>query len=141
LASKSIFARANTSRGTSNQVPRFFVFPLAHWRTMPTNTLSVLDWAIAIGVPLLVGVVISKLAERYAWFQAIGSKNVVMVAACALLGFALDQLKRYFIGAPDVLNQVDLYVKPFMSILAMYLATQVTHGMAKAKQPGLKKIE
>lgn len=108
---------------------------------MPTNTLSVIDWAIAIGVPLLVGVIISKLAERYAWFQEINAKNAVMIAACALLGFGLDQLKRYFIGAPDVLGQVDTYVKPFMSILAMYLSTQVTHGVMKSNQPGLKKIE
>lgn len=106
---------------------------------MPTNTLTVLDWLITLGVPLLAGFLISKLAERYAWFQEVNAKNAVMIAACALAGFGLDQLKRYLIAAPDVLAGVDAYVMPFMSILAMYLASQVTHGATKARRIGLNK--
>jgi len=108
---------------------------------MPNNTLTVLDWLITLGVPLLVGWVVSKFLEDKAWFQELNAKNAVVIAACALLGFALDQLKRYLIATPDVLAGVDAYVQPFMSILAMYLASQVTHGATKAKRVGLAKIE
>lgn len=105
---------------------------------MPNNTLTILDWAITLGVPLLVGWVVSRFLEDKAWFQELGAKNVVVIAACALLGFAIDLLKRYLIGAPDVLAGVDTYVQPFMSILAMYLSSQVTHGATKAKLTGLR---
>jgi hypothetical protein len=121
-------------------VPRFLFSP---WQRedMPQNTLSLIDWAIAIAVPLLVGYLVSKYLEDRAWFQELGAKNVVIVAACALLGFALDRLKAFFIASPDALAVVDSYVKPFMSILAMYLATQVTHGARKAKRVGLSRID
>jgi hypothetical protein len=108
---------------------------------MPQNTLSLIDWAIAIAVPLLVGYLVSKYLEGRAWFQELGAKNAVIVAACALLGFALDRLKAFLIASPETLAAVDAYVKPFMSILAMYLATQVTHGATKAKRVGLSRIE
>lgn len=108
---------------------------------MPDNILSLIDWAIAIGVPLLVGYIVSKYLEERAWFQELGAKNAVILAACALLGFALDQLKSFLIASPEVLAGVDAYIKPFLSILAMYLASQVTHGAAKAKRAGLRKIE
>lgn len=108
---------------------------------MPQNTLSVIDWAIAIGVPLLVGFLVSKYLEERAWFQELGAKNVVIVAACALLGFALDRLKAFLVASPETLAGVDAYVKPFMSILAMYLSTQVTHGATKARRVGLQRID
>jgi hypothetical protein len=108
---------------------------------MPQNTLSLIDWAIAIAVPMLVGYLVSKYLEGRAWFQELGAKNVVIVAACAFLGFLLDQLKTFLVATPDTLAGVDAYVKPFLSILAMYLSTQVTHGATKARRVGLQKID
>jgi hypothetical protein len=121
-------------------VPRFL---FSRWQRedMPQNTLSLIDWAIAIAVPLLVGYLVSKYLENRMWFQELNAKNAVVIAACALLGFGLDRLKAFLIATPDALAVVDAYVKPFMSILAMYLATQVTHGAAKAKRVGLRRID
>lgn len=108
---------------------------------MPQNTLSLIDWAIAIAVPVVVGYFVSKYLENRAWFQELGAKNAVIVAACALLGFGLHQLKAYFIAQPAVLAQVDAYVQPFLMMLAMYLTTQITHGATKARRVGLRKIQ
>lgn len=107
----------------------------------PTDTLSLISWAITIGVPILVGWLVSKFLEGQPWFQELNSKNAVVVALSALLGFALDQLRRWLMASPDTLNAVDPYVKSFLAMLTMYLTTQVTHGAMKARKIGLRKIE
>lgn len=97
----------------------------------PFTTAMAVDWGMTLGVPILAGYLLSKLLERYAWFQEVIPRNVVVIAACIFLALLLTLLKWQLLGGPAG-GEVDTVIHPLLSILAMYLATQVTHGSTKA---------
>ena len=100
---------------------------------LPTDTLTLIDWLITIAVPIIAGVLVSRLLEYTTWFQSIQSKNAAVVAVSALLGFALMLLKNWLVANPAALSSIDPYVKMFLASLVMYLTTQIAHGTEKAK--------
>lgn len=100
---------------------------------LPTNLIELLDWIIVIVVPVVSGFIVSNVLEKQEWFQSITSKNAVVIAISALLGFVVVLLKNWLIANPDVLAAVDQYAQIFLAVLAMYLASQVAHGRAKSK--------
>lgn len=100
---------------------------------LPTNLIELLDWIIVIAVPVIAGYFVSNVLEKQTWFQSVASKNIVVVAISALLGFAVVLLKNWLIAHPDVLTAADTYVQMFLATLALYLTTQIAHGQAKAK--------
>lgn len=99
---------------------------------LPTDTLSLIDWAVTILVPILIGWIVSKALERTDWFNNVQAKNAIVIAASALTGTLLTILKQWLIQNPDTLAAVDQYVKLFLSTLMIYLSSQVTHGVANA---------
>jgi len=101
--------------------------------TLPTDTISLIDWAVTILVPVLIGWLVSKFLEGTDWFQNVQAKNAIVVAASALTGTLLTILKQWLMNNPDTLAVVDQYVKLFLSTLMIYLTSQVTHGIANAR--------
>jgi predicted small secreted protein len=101
---------------------------------LPTNLIELLNWILVIGVPILAGLIVSKFLEKQAWFQNIGSKNAVVIAVSAFLGFIVNLLRTWLIANPEVLAAADVYVQMFLSSLALYLTTQVVHGRAKSQE-------
>lgn len=101
---------------------------------LPTNLIELLNWVIVIGIPILAGTIVSNVLEKQPWFQNIGSKNAVVIAISALLGFAVNLIKTWLVANPDALAAADVYVQMFLSTLALYLTTQVVHGRAKMQE-------
>lgn len=101
---------------------------------LPTNLIDLLNWVIVIAVPIVADYIVSNFLEKQAWFQNIGSKNAVVIAISAFLGFLVVLLKNWLTSNPEVLAAADVYVQMFLSTLALYLTTQVVHGRAQSKE-------
>lgn len=94
------------------------------------DTVSLISF---LASPVLIAF-ISTQAEKWEWFQAIApnGKLVAIAAVAVFLSWASLALGTFISGHPEVLAQVDPFVKTAL-IAVSFVASQVTHGARSAK--------
>lgn len=105
------------------------------------NTL--IDWLGWLGSGagvIAVSALLSRLLERFAWFQNIdaGAKKAVVIAASALVAMGGYALAQWLTANPDINAAIAPYAALLFAVVGG-LTTQIAHGMAK--QAELRKVD
>jgi len=76
---------------------------------------------------------VSKLFEKFEWFQALApnGKMASVIGASAILAIVAVFLQGVVAQNPFISTAVDPYIKALLPLVNLF-ATQITHGSAKA---------
>jgi hypothetical protein len=99
---------------------------------LPTTLIGLIEFAMLLLVPAIAGWGASRLLDRFSWFQMNADKPMLVLVISALLGFALQLLKQWVMGRPDVSAAVDPYISLFVATLVIYTSSQVSYGVKVA---------
>lgn len=107
---------------------------------MDNTLIGWLGWLGSGAGVIAVSALLSRLLERFAWFQNIdaGAKKAVVVAASALVAMGGYALAQWLTANPDINAAIAPYAAVLFAVVGG-LTTQIAHGMAK--QQAVKKEE